>query len=215
MDRRIAPALFAFSFVFLASCKDPPAPPPPAKPDASSAAVTTPAVSTADAKKAVENGCLSCHQEDMLQQQRLTKAQWEKTVTKMAGWGANIEEADKPGIVASLSEQYGPDAGPFAAPATEATTTLALTLPLDDGEWANGDAVKGKATFVDKCSGCHGPEGQGHIGVRLVDRPILYRAKDIAELVRKGKGKMPPAVVETKALADIIAHLRTLHPKAP
>lgn len=205
MDRRLTALLLV-----LASCKDPP-PPPPAKTDAGAAALAP----SFDAKKIVENGCLSCHQEDMLQQQRLTKAQWEKTVTKMAGWGANIDEAEKPAVVAYLAEQYGPDAGTFTAPNVEATATLALVDPIDDGEWANGDAAKGKATYTDKCSGCHGPEGLGHIGVRLVDRPFLYRAKDVAELVRRGKGKMPPAVVETRDLADILAHLRTLHPKAP
>jgi mono/diheme cytochrome c family protein len=153
----------------------------------------------------------------MLQQQRLTKAQWEKTVTKMAAWGANIEEAEKPAIVAYLAAQYGPDAGPFEPKTAEATTTLALVDPIDDGEYANGNAEKGKATYTDKCSGCHGPEALGHIGVRLVDRPFLYRAKDVAELVRRGKGKMPPAVVETRDLADILAHLRTLRSpgKAP
>jgi mono/diheme cytochrome c family protein len=205
MDRRIIAAL-----LFLASCKDPPAPPPPAKAEAGA-----PTVSTADGKKIAENACLSCHQEEMLQQQRLTKAQWEKTVTKMSGWGANLEESDKPALVAYLAENYGPDAGAFTPPTLEANATLALVDPIEDGEWANGNAEKGKATYVDKCSGCHGPEGQGHIGVRLVDRPFLYRAKDVADLVRKGKGKMPPAVVETRDLADILAHLRTLHPKAP
>jgi mono/diheme cytochrome c family protein len=205
MDRRVAVLLL------LAACKDPPAPP---KPDAS-LAEATPTAPTFDAKKIVENGCLSCHQEDMLQQQRLTKAQWEKTVTKMAGWGANIEEAEKPAVVAYLAEHYGPDAGPFTAAAAEATTTLALVDPIDDGEYGGGNAEKGKATYTDKCSGCHGPEGLGHIGVRLVDRPFLYRAKDVAELVRRGKGKMPPAVVEPRDLADILAHLRTIHPKTP
>lgn len=207
MDRRVGVLLL------LAACKDPPAPPPPPKPDA--AAAITPAVSMADAKKIVESGCLSCHQEDMLQQQRLTKAQWEKTVTKMAGWGANIEEAEKPAVASYLAEHYGPDAGSFDAPTAEATTTLALVDPIDDGEYANGNVEKGKATYTDKCSGCHGPEGLGHIGVRLVDRPFLYRAKDVAELVRRGKGKMPPAVVEARDLADILAHLRSLRAKTP
>jgi cytochrome c553 len=207
MDRRIGAA-----FLLLASCKDPPAPPPPAKADASAPVVVA---STADAKKIADNACLSCHQEDMLQQQRLTKAQWEKTVTKMAGWGANLEEADKPALVAYLAEHYGPDAGPFTPPTVDAPSTLALVDPIDDGEYANGNSEKGKATYVDKCSGCHGPEGLGHIGVRLVERPFLYRAKDVADLVRRGKGKMPPAVVEARDLADILAHLRTLHPKTP
>lgn len=207
MDRRLIAAL-----LFLASCKDPPAPPPPPKAEAG-APVAAP--STADAKKIAENACLSCHQEEMLQQQRLTKAQWEKTVNKMSGWGANLEEADKPALIAYLADTYGPDAGPFTPPTVEATPTLALVDAIDDGDYANGNAEKGKATYTDKCSGCHGPEGLGHIGVRLVDRPFLYRAKDVADLVRKGKGKMPPAVVEPRDLADILAHLRTIHPKAP
>lgn len=210
MDRRIVAAL-----VFLASCKDPPPPAPAAKPDAAAAAAAAAAPSSADAKKIVENACLSCHQEEMLQQQRLTKAQWEKTVNKMSGWGANLEEADKPALIAYLAESYGPDAGPFTPAVVEAAPTLALVDAVDDGDYANGNAEKGKATYVDKCSGCHGPEGLGHIGVLLLERPFLYRAKDVAEVVRKGKGKMPPAVVEPRDLADILAYLRSIHPKAP
>jgi mono/diheme cytochrome c family protein len=205
MGRRIAVVLL------VASCK---APPPPAKADAGTS-TASPAPLAIDAKKIAENACLSCHQEDMLQQQRLTKAQWEKTVTKMAGWGANLEEAEKPALVEWLAQSYGPDAGPYAAETVPATTTLALVDPIDDGEYANGDPEKGKATYIDKCSGCHGQDALGHIGVRLVDRPFLHRAKDVADLVRRGKGKMPPAVVATKDLADILAHLRTLKAKVP
>lgn len=204
MDRRVALLLS------IAACKDPPAPPPPAKADA---AAPAPVALSVDAKKIAENACLSCHQEEMLQQQRLTKAQWEKTVTKMAGWGANLEESEKAPLVAYLAEKYGPDAGAFTPEPLPANASLALLDPIDDGEYGGGDPEKGKATYTDKCSGCHGQDALGHIGVRLVDRPFLYRAKDVAELVRRGKGKMPPAVVEARDLADILAHLRRLRGK--
>ena len=56
----------------------------------------------------VKNACLSCHSEEMLAQQRLTPAQWTKIVTKMVGWGANLEPKDTAPLIAWLAATYGP-----------------------------------------------------------------------------------------------------------
>lgn len=46
--------------------------------------------------------CMICHTTAYISQQRLTAAQWEKTVKKMRGWGAPIDDAE----VAALSRYF-------------------------------------------------------------------------------------------------------------
>ncbi|MFO0742576.1 MAG: c-type cytochrome [Labilithrix sp.] len=179
-------------------------PPPVAESDAS--AVPSASEPRIDARDIADKACLSCHQMEMLEQQRLTEAQWTKVVTKMQGWGANLEPKDAPPLIAWLSASFGPDAG--AWPVTG--RALSPITPANDGKYANGKAETGKALFTDRCSGCHGPEARGHIGVNLVDRPFLYRADDFARTVRQGRGKMPAAKIEDAEVADILAHLRSL-----
>lgn len=182
--------------------------PPPAVEDAD--VVTAPVATSIDARDVAKNACLSCHSMEMLEQQRLTEAQWTKVVTKMQGWGANLEPTDAPRLIAWLSASFGPDAGAWVVREDEAADLLRPLEPSDDGNYANGKADHGKALFQDRCSGCHGPEARGHIGVNLVDRPFLYRAEDFARTIRKGRGKMPPTKIEDAEVADLLAHLRAL-----
>jgi hypothetical protein len=51
--------------------------------------------------------------------------------------------------------------------------------------------------------------------VLLIDRPILYRAADLAKTVRTGRGKMAPLPLTDREIADVIAHLRTLRNAVP
>lgn len=39
--------------------------------------------------------CLVCHDEDVIRQQRLTPAQWEREINKMMGWGARVQPEDR------------------------------------------------------------------------------------------------------------------------
>jgi len=50
--------------------------------------------------------CLTCHDEGMMVQQRLTRAQWDREVNKMTGWGAKIRPEDKEGILKYLSDKF-------------------------------------------------------------------------------------------------------------
>jgi DMSO/TMAO reductase YedYZ molybdopterin-dependent catalytic subunit len=50
--------------------------------------------------------CLTCHDEGMMVQQRLTRAQWDREVNKMTGWGAQIKPEDREGILKYLSDQF-------------------------------------------------------------------------------------------------------------
>jgi sulfite oxidase len=50
--------------------------------------------------------CMSCHDEHMMQMQHLTKAQWDKEVTKMTNWGAPVTEDNRAGILDYLSGMF-------------------------------------------------------------------------------------------------------------
>jgi mono/diheme cytochrome c family protein len=184
--------------------------PPPVVEDAA-APIRSSAPPATDGKALVTGACLSCHAEEMLAQQRLPKEKWAATVKKMAGWGANLEPTDTDALVAYLAASYGPDAGPWEPPPITAADAKNALEPLDDGAFAGGDAQSGRRLFVERCSSCHGLNARGAIGVNLVERPVLYRAPDVAATVRKGRGKMLPLATTTdREIADILAHLRTL-----
>lgn len=202
------PAFRALAFgALLVSCTKKETPPPPIV-AAEAAAPVEPVV--ADARDIATKSCLSCHTMAMLEQQRLTEAQWTKVVTKMVGWGANLEPSDQPALIAWLAGSFGPDAGAYGEETGSEPELTSAILPTEDRVFAGGNAEHGKALFVDRCSGCHGPDARGHIGVNLVDRPFLYRADAFAATIRKGRGKMPPAKIDDADVADILAHLRAL-----
>jgi mono/diheme cytochrome c family protein len=64
-------------------------------------------------KAIADRACLQCHSADMLRQQHLTEKQWTASVTKMAGWGAEVRDEEKADLIAYLAKNFGPDAGPF------------------------------------------------------------------------------------------------------
>ena len=58
---------------------------------------------------AFQRACLSCHDEDIIMQQRLTRSQWEREVDKMIRWGApRLEEPDRRAVLDYLYRLYGP-----------------------------------------------------------------------------------------------------------
>ena len=52
--------------------------------------------------------CFGCHDEHMMRQQRLTRAQWDREVTKMNGWGAVVAPEQRNGLLDYLSAFYKP-----------------------------------------------------------------------------------------------------------
>ncbi len=50
--------------------------------------------------------CLTCHDEAMMSQQRLTRAQWEREVDKMVRWGANVKAEHREGILEYLARRF-------------------------------------------------------------------------------------------------------------
>ena len=55
-----------------------------------------------------KRACLSCHESDLVEQQRLTRTGWTRSVEKMMRWGATVTDADKESLVDYLASRYGP-----------------------------------------------------------------------------------------------------------
>jgi hypothetical protein len=66
------------------------------------------------AKKEEQRECVACHGLRFIHTQRLSKAAWDKELTKMAGWGAEMK--DRQLLLDYLSSEYG-DSKPIPAPA--------------------------------------------------------------------------------------------------
>jgi len=52
--------------------------------------------------------CLACHGADMLLQQRLSRAGWDRELGKMIGWGAAVEDAERQPLLDYLAAHMGP-----------------------------------------------------------------------------------------------------------
>jgi hypothetical protein len=52
--------------------------------------------------------CLVCHDEDVIRQQRLTPAQWDREINKMTGWGARLMPDERQPFLDYLSKVAGP-----------------------------------------------------------------------------------------------------------
>jgi cytochrome c551 len=56
---------------------------------------------------------------------------------------------------------------------------------------AAADPAAGQSVFDDICAACHGPEGQGGIGARLVGVGGRLSPTEIHGIVTDGRGRMP------------------------
>jgi cytochrome c5 len=65
-------------------------------------------VATAQHEGTYKRACLTCHDADLVESQRLTRAGWVRTVDKMIRWGATVAESDKDGLVDYLAARYPP-----------------------------------------------------------------------------------------------------------
>jgi len=52
--------------------------------------------------------CFGCHDEHMMQQQRLTREQWDREINKMTGWGAQVSAQDREAILNYLAGRFEP-----------------------------------------------------------------------------------------------------------
>lgn len=52
--------------------------------------------------------CLACHDDDVIRQQRLTRAQWDREINKMVGWGARLQPENRETLLDYLLGIAGP-----------------------------------------------------------------------------------------------------------
>jgi DMSO/TMAO reductase YedYZ molybdopterin-dependent catalytic subunit len=57
---------------------------------------------------AFKTSCVTCHDDDVVRQQRLTRAQWEAEINKMIGWGAKVPVEDRDTLLDYLVGTAGP-----------------------------------------------------------------------------------------------------------
>jgi cytochrome c6 len=73
-------------------------------------------------------------------------------------------------------------------------------------------------TYKAKCAMCHGPEGKGgKMGTRDFASPEVQKESDadLAGIITKGKGKMPPyeAKLKDTEIKDLVTYIRGLAKK--
>ena len=69
---------------------------------------TKAALALSAAEGTYQRACLVCHDADIIEQQRLSKTGWTRSVEKMMRWGATVAEADKAPLVEYLSSRFPP-----------------------------------------------------------------------------------------------------------
>ena len=62
----------------------------------------------AAAKTLLETACTACHDLDLVQDQHLSKEDWQMLVNSMISKGASVENKDVPMLVDYLAKTYGP-----------------------------------------------------------------------------------------------------------
>ena len=61
-----------------------------------------------DGAALLEQRCTACHGLDRVTSAQKTAQEWEQTVTRMVGKGANLNEDEQATLIAHLAETYGP-----------------------------------------------------------------------------------------------------------
>jgi hypothetical protein len=72
------------------------------------APAANPPAAAPPAPAAYQQSCIGCHEADVISQQRLSRAQWDRELTKMVNWGAKVPSGDREAILDYLVRAYGP-----------------------------------------------------------------------------------------------------------
>jgi ubiquinol-cytochrome c reductase cytochrome c subunit len=164
------------------------------------------------AQRAVQENCLICHSQELIETQRLTPAQWKAAVEKMVGWGAPLPADQHELVIGYLAERYTDRTDPVPPPRMTYAEAAALSKPDPALERPGGDPTRGAKLYVTHCANCHGPEAVGvDLGPNLVEKPVLLRRAEFETVVRKGQRRMPgfQTVLDAQGEGDILSWLRS------
>jgi DMSO/TMAO reductase YedYZ molybdopterin-dependent catalytic subunit len=64
------------------------------------------AAATTEVPASLKTACFGCHDDHMLLQQHLTRAQWDREIDKMTGWGAPVKPEDRDAILSYLAGRF-------------------------------------------------------------------------------------------------------------
>ena len=60
-------------------------------------------------KRAEQAGCVPCHSLRIVRSQRLSRAAWDRELTKMAGWGWTAKPEERTAVLEYLVATFGDD----------------------------------------------------------------------------------------------------------
>jgi hypothetical protein len=69
-----------------------------------------------DMQKKAHTACTTCHDSNIIVQQRLSKAAWTKEVDKMVKWGAILNPSDRDPLIEYFSTNFPPEKTPYLPP---------------------------------------------------------------------------------------------------
>ena len=78
------------------------------KPAASHPTAQNQAPAPSAAEGTYKRACVVCHDADIIEQQKLSKTGWTRSVEKMMRWGASVTEAEKEPLVDYLAGRFPP-----------------------------------------------------------------------------------------------------------
>lgn len=124
--------------------------------------------------------CVTCHETDLIVQQRLSRTGWEREVDKMVRWGAVVPASERTPLVEYLSTHFAPTPAASHAP---------------------GASETGEATYTRACLTCHGRD--------LVEQQRLSSAgwaREVDKMIRWGA--VVPAAEKDGLVAYLAARYR-------
>jgi len=155
--------------------------------------------------------CNVCHTGEMIEQQRLTLAQWQAEMQKMISWGATLPKDYAAPMAEHLAKRYPPENK--LEPATITPAEIRQLSAQTDQAPVTASEADHPATFqrfLAQCANCHAADARGNeIGPRLTERPILTRPEAFASHLQEGRGRMP-AFQKTIPAEDLQAIRRWL-----
>jgi cytochrome c5 len=126
-------------------------------------------------REVVTARCVACHETDLITQQRLSRAAWQRSIEKMVRWGAVVDTTEREPLLDYLAAHF------TATPAAQNLVATAATEPV----------------YKRACLGCHEDD--------LIEAQQLTRdgwVRTIDKMVRWG-ADVPPA--DKDALVNYLA----------